>query len=1243
MIAEELGRLFEVGFNIGILAYIEQQSIKHQFGELYRQDLQQLKLPKMVQRIAKKQKAIAANHLEILEQWSRFFIQKGFLSGLNFFREYLQSTDWSLRQQKHLEIIYYQCSFGGENSMGSYPKDAIKHCAEVLSQFSTLDSTQMTRIIDQYHGLDNSRWKKGEFLHSDSLMLLRCRQEYRIVCLDFSVFSVRSAEDIVPLDDVEVLRNLLIAELNHLRSKSVFAKLHLDTGINPPLGVDFAKDLHYYLTAFKRRDKESTKLIQAGSYAHSFYGFLQENQLLPEDASVVFNVIGYSDRQIATIALRPDHLNFLATCADLYKNEPKNQEIKTARTKVLTQIQRSAARSFINGKEFLDNLAKTPLTSSESVIHEVTHQERIEGFFNSVGTLPKELATPLGLPEGLTLRNAHSELIKQALTSEEIYLFLTGNPGIGKTTAIANFLQSHFDEGFLFLYISPRTQVNLDIIDKFKSATGNLCDDRLWCLTSNSTIITENRGCPTVRYQSNSRRKHFTANAVNFIPAEGEVRSPYHNQPSRLNSIAADRFRDGGVKTAGVLSSICSGLHTVISDRLSNQIIATVAIQSLRVTPTGNDTLRHLDKIFRSACNKQTGVIPAKMQGISQRIKHLFIMIDEITGDDSGVHFLKGLGTFLRNHELTDSRHGFNTKVIVADASLVESDVINQHLSQTSPEPDKIYFRLAKKQNLPLSIEQFKFAKLGACAINANSYPASHLDITYKVFVEFVKFSETLFQQKERPLIERMQSQLVKDIHNLLSNPETRQILVYIQDKQRLQDIITFLEERLETFLPYTDYLEIHANLSDADKLKIQTHKEGVKIVFMTSSASRGLSFPKAQHILVEIPRFQIEQNLMEVIQVIYRARGEYMENGVRQTLDTEAKSLIFYLGDRAIDYPPSEPLTPEETLKNRQMSRQESILTLLNLLLILKVSIMTRIVGSGPLGRKECLLIPIGGKSISSVGMTLSGEITQLIRELKNEYRRKRNHPILQDVFTSLQEILNQAEFILIDETGDGEILQKSYLELRKEFNTDFSKYCHRLDKLLDLGTIEPGHLIGSLLVVPIRHRLEESYEIRLEEQIRRYATDELIKKMLAISKNPEYPDNLKIAIRGGARELVELLNRQATRTQWFEQYSQTSDQYYLIPLFAFIAGEAIAEYFKQEPQEEEGQEFRTLLSRYLHSLYPAYNTLPIGRKYREFPFLLFRSYSLEQMRAKMFSDKYLLNSHELNVLNLILSREEE
>ncbi len=1260
-IAENLGRLFEVGFNLGILAYIEQQQIPHHFGDLYRHDLEQLKLPKMVQKMIDSDRLISDLNTKIVEKWSQYLLQKGFLGGLNFFREYLQATGWSpqgRRKTQDLEILYYQCSFCNNNSLGTYPKNQYKdqEFTDLLSQFGELEN--IDALISQYSG-------KGEFLQGDTLLLLRYKNQYRILCVDLSTFSVKSAADLAPLDDVEVLRRMLMTEIKYVRSKSVFSKLRIDTGNSEYLRGDFSKDLAQYFTAFKRKDKETAKLIQAGSYIHSFYGFLQrqrqKHQILPDDADVVFNVVGYSDRHLSTLSLRPENLDILATFAQIYKHEPKHQEIQNARRKVLQLIQRNAAKSFIDGKQLIQELSTKPLEASINSITKITHTEKIDNFFNSLGIIPDDLATQLNVTPGKTLRNAHAELIQQALLSDNTYIFLTGNPGIGKTTAIANFLKSRKDQdgddGYLFLYVSPRKQVNLDLIEKFKSnyspdspeKPGKLSDTRIFAINSNSATIEDNLGRPTVQYYSDARQDNFRLKQVDFINAAAisseDSRLSDRRSQKRLHQIAEDQIRDRGEKKAGVLFSICEGIHSLIHERISNQIVATVSIQSLRINPPREpgqqnftpavDTLRHLDNIFKGAYNsRDKKVIPEKMREIAQRIKHIFITIDEITGDDSGANFLKGISQFLTKFKLTE--HGFNVKIIVADASIVEKEVITQHLAQTTPEPDKIYFRMAKQPAAPLSVQNFVFNKREANAINANSYPASCLNITYQLFIQCVKFDPNPLKEKTNQLSQAVQSQINADIQRLLDNAKCGQILVYIQDKKRLEELIDKIRQYRGEFTPNTDYLEIHANLSEADKQKISQYKQDAKVVFMTSSASRGLSFPKATHILVEIPRFQIERNLMEVIQVIYRARGEYLENGVRQTIDTQEKQLVFYLAETAVYYPDANDVS------DLIIPTQESILNLLNILIILKLSIMTRIVGAGILGRKQVMMIPIGGKSVAAAGATFTSIMTNLIREMKNEHRRKPSHKTLEEVYHSLQQILSRAEFILHHDSLSNSVRNQvvSYLQLRQKFNNNFAKLCQRLDNLLELGNIEPGILTGNLLVVQIHQKLEETYQIRLEEQIRRYATKDLVEKMWAISKSNQYPDNLRSQLRNGV-ELINLLCGDIEKTQWFELTSQNSDQYYALPLFVFISGETLREYFKGQPEEEAEREFRSLLSRYVHSLYPAYNTLPIGRQYREFPFLIFRSYSLAEMRVNMFSDRYLLNSHELNVLNLILAQE--
>ncbi|MBE9121780.1 helicase [Tychonema sp. LEGE 07199] len=1220
MIGEDFGRLFEVGFNIGILAYIQREKIAHNFGDYYRLDLQQLKLPKMMAEITREANLLASLDAKIVEKWSLFFVQKGFIGGLNFFREYLKSTGWNLNRA---QILYCQCSFSDANSIRTYNKENQNAgFKQVLSQLKTashsLSEEEINRYIRRYS-------KKGEFLQADTLILLQNGRDFRILCVDLSVFAPPFVSGKVEnLNEIEVMRKSLLAEISYLRSKSVFSNLRIDTST---LGINFSEDLSRYFTAFKYKDKESTKLIQAGSYADSFYGFLQTTNIIPAGAEVLLNVVGYSDRTINAISLRNDKIDLLATCAKIYKHETRKEEISDARADVLDTIQYNAARSFQQGKKFVDALLTIGKSSTP-----VCHAERIDNFVSSLDIISDKLADDLGISRGLHLRNAHAELIAKSLQSEEVYIFLTGNPGIGKTTAIAHFLKTHVNDGFLFLYVSPRKQVNLDIIEKFiDRQTGLLCDDSLFCINTSADIIANNAGKCTVNYAANNYHQDFQQTTVSFIKNGAEkLREQYHKP--QLEKKGETVIKPSNPKTNGVLNSVSQAIHSLIRCQTSHNIVAAVSIQSLKVTETNQNTLQHLEKIFQDTYNKQNKqVIPAKMQEISSRIKHIFIMIDEITGDDGGVEFLHGIGKLVNKYQLHDPKHGFNTKIIVADASIVDPDVIKQHLSDTSPEPDKIYFKKLPKnaeEIPPLQVVPFEFKRLAATVINTNSYPASSLDIIYKVFVEAVKFTEDTSLHLKNNLVKSVQAEIVADIDRRLAIPGVEQIIVYIQDKRRLAELIEKIQNQRE-FKRYTDYLEVHANISEEEKQQIQKCKNTVKVIFMTASGSRGLSFPKTKHILVDIPRFQIEKNLMEVIQVIYRGRGEDDDG---KTLDGEAKELVFYLSDTAFYY-----------ADDAELSLQESKLSLLNLLLILKTAVMTRILGYGYLGREKFLMIPIGGKSISAVGDTFSSKMASLIKVLKSEHRSHPQNVYLKEVYEGLEELLSRGEFVLPnseESRGKG----NSYLEMREDFNRKFLQACNPLEGLLGWGNLEIGHVLGSLLLVPLADKsLNENYQMRLNGEIKKCLENQLLKKMETIANSKSSPENVKSAIRGGAIELLQFLSGDVEKTQYFQQQSQQFDRYYAIPLFAFVSGEEMQEYFADTKLEEpEDLMFRDILSAAVRSTYPIDSIIPIGHKYREFPFIVFRSYSLEQSREKMFTDKYLLSSNELNALNLILSKQD-
>lgn len=237
---------------------------------------------------------------------------------------------------------------------------------------------------------------------------------------------------------------------------------------------------------------------------------------------------------------------------------------------------------------------------------------------------------------------------------------------------------------------------------------------------------------------------------------------------------------------------------------------------------------------------------------------------------------------------------------------------------------------------------------------------------------------------------------------------------------------------------------------------------------------------------------------------------------------------------------------------------------------------------------------------------------------------------------------MLGRAKFALNPTAESNKKSSIPYLSAKESFNRQFSQLVSNgLDGLLDFGKIEPGYINGSLLVVPTADKtLEETYELRLEQQIRTCVNDELWQNMQAISHRLSYPESLRSAIKD-AIELVKKLREPVNKTQRFEQNSQRFDQYYALPLFTFIAGEAMSNYFGSDPEEPEDERFRDILAMYIRSLYPVGNILPIGHQYRDFPFVVFNSYSLAEMRNKIFTDKYLLTSNELNVLNLILSKQ--
>jgi beta-galactosidase beta subunit len=1226
-----LGRVFEISFNIGILTYFQHSELKHTYGDVYLRPLHQLDLRQIRKTIAKN--FIDKSHQEIIGDWVKLFIQKGWTSGYSFIREYIETTGW--RTKSKIEIIYFQCDFHNDNAFGLLDKDDTVCYQEILAS-------------QGFHNVDIFRYKDtGEFLKADTLLLTRYSGKYRILVIDLSTFTTSAIHSITDLNNIQILQESLQTELNYVRSKSSFCGLGIDTGNTSDrenkLNDIYSSELAQYFSAFKTKDKEAVKVIQACSYAWSFYNFLQASGKISSTDPVKFNCFGYSDRMINGITLTQEKdqsqasLAILKTCHEIYKTKGF-KEISESRTCVLKVIKSNAARSFQNGMEFV----KAIVEAKKDAISHIENTEIFhagEHFFNTAGIVPESVQRSLQLTE-TEFRNAHAELIYRSLADSTIgFLFLTGNPGIGKTTAVVNQIIKQLNEGSLLIYISPRIQVNRDIIEKFRDKSGTkLVSDRLICLNTNSIIRDYANGGYAVEYHSNTLQGNSKIGQVDFLDAR-TLKDNVLTRSSQLVRYADNLVQVEKRNKAGVLASLSEAIHTcIITPEFPNNIIATVSIQSLKETRSGN-TLTHFKRIFSSAYNssgKPPGVIPKKMKAIASRLKNIFIMIDEITGSPEGVAFLHGIIEFIEEYDLLNPEYGFNVKLITADASLTIQDVVNSHLSSTQIQSDKIFVRkIENSTNQSLSIDRFEFLRKPAILINANSYPASQLTFKYHIFIQSI--SSELVTDENFILETQLSEKMLEDLLRLLKINDG-QIIVYIQNKDSLKKLIYKIFKQRSSFTLHQEYLEIHASLSEKEETEVQKYQNQVKVIFMTASASRGLSFPKTKHILVQIPGFQIEQNLMEIIQVIYRGRGGELDRG--------DKNLTFYLSDKAIYYPKKvdddgQPFSADEAIKQANISLQEACLNILNLLILLKASIMTRIRGFGEIGRKKYVIIPIGGKSISQAGDTFLGSLATLLREIRKALKKKPEDKILQDIDRELSELLSVQKIEINPESPQKKLSSNSEVSYFSIGCKILAQMETSLDRLLSLPPIEKTYVRGSLLIVPLSEKfVKETNYIDLDKLLDRDQNEDFIDKLKYLVRSQKYPRQMASAAYS-LIELAQTLFRDLERSQKISQTSLFCDRYYALPIQTFISLQAFEEYFGNERRVAESS-FQDILARYVYSLALANNILPIDSNYQNIPYVVFNSSIIDKLGTNLFNDNQIFQSKEMNIMNLILSQED-
>ncbi len=608
----------------------------------------------------------------------------------------------------------------------------------------------------------------------------------------------------------------------------------------------------------------------------------------------------------------------------------------------------------------------------------------------------------------ISLRDLHASAIvagmQRSTPGQVNVIALEGNPGIGKTTAVRQYLEK-MSEGFLFLYVSPRVVINRDVTESLARVDGK--PSGILTVTTNAQLIAsaprwhrhevaEGRALP----------KHVdgavVADGVEYLNKPGGsvlVISPEQEQEieaahagSRIAKTTISENEDLVEERAlvGVLSGMAKTTRELLElNPAINRIVLTAALQGFREKSGGATTMDALSSLFRSKAADPAGI--RERRSFAGRTANIVVMVDELAGDGAGAPFVHAVASWL-NSEFIECFEGeaspFTVTLVVSDASLGNDMVLSRYLNAGPQTPDKVLVSKSRgKQAFALAASNVRIGAGPAkrtLHVMTNSFPASKLTVEYKVKLTSVRpeFKPTGEQETARQAVRRVAGEavLARAKTEILKALErgAAQVIYFAQDKNFLGDLRKALAN--EPNLDWATVVVMDASVPGYKRKKLiePATRDSIKVFLMTSSGARGVSFPKTDWIIASVPRFNIEAALMEIAQLIYRGRGSYRNEAGEMVSGDKVPRRLLMLVD---DY-----LLADEERDPRQWLRQS--IDLLTLLVMLRSTILTRITGDAGL-RQSLALVPVGAVGLEELVNIMSQNVTQFVKEAEVIWRR--------------------------------------------------------------------------------------------------------------------------------------------------------------------------------------------------------------------------------------------------------------
>nr|MDQ2695261.1 hypothetical protein [Pseudomonadota bacterium] len=627
--------------------------------------------------------------------------------------------------------------------------------------------------------------------------------------------------------------------------------------------------------------------------------------------------------------------------------------------------------------------------------------------------------------DGVVLRQLHEAAGVAALThapaGKLTPLLLEGNPGIGKTTSLIKTLKGFMDD-WLMIYASPRIVINNDVTEKLIWRGDGPDSGRLAnavAITTNARLIAAARHVYNVQRQDNLDRFVDGAVIAEGDPAlvaphigvlclsaeaahalEGRSESPglRSRAVSERKVKARDAVNDSVVKTAAV----AAGGYLKCNPAL-NRVLITFAIQS-HVTLPGKDSASTIDCLNHLFDNTKPYTAKGfrRRRELAQRIRNVVVMVDEIAGDACGCAFVHAITAWLEEnflHPFAEAGEAspFRVLLILADASLGQELILSRYLEGDSEAPGKVLVSAADgAQPLRMTVHPVGLGpgrkKRDGLHVMTNSFPAARLTLAHRLTLERLsgeEFDPHLARKPEPSQIralrgEELLDNAVREIRRALEEvgPE-RQVLFFAQDKAFLEEVRNALLDGGDGGLTRDQIRVLHGKTPPQERKALLRPevRDRLRLVLMTSSGSRGISFPLATHLLALMPRFAPESALMEIVQFIYRGRGMYRDpaTGRARSGDGFDRKIVMLINDFLVV--PEGRVDPELWLRK--------VIDWLTAMILLRGSVYTRIRGDAALPGRPLALVPVGPVSDRSLETSLSGRLRAFIVETEVLKRR--------------------------------------------------------------------------------------------------------------------------------------------------------------------------------------------------------------------------------------------------------------